>query len=166
VIAVYWSVSVHKILVARFLLKLAAVIVWRALIHDLSKYRWRETKHFAVTNSRMAKTTYGTPDYKALLNEIQAGVHEHYKVNSHHPEHYPTGMDGMGMVDFIEMAFDWVAASRMHHDGNPLASIEKNAVRFGYGEETKRILRKAVMFAEPDRYARHEERLHAEIDKH
>jgi hypothetical protein len=58
----------------------------------------------------------------------------------HHPEHYSNGIQGMSLLDVIEMLCDWKAATMRHADGDLSKSIEINQKRFGYSDELKSIL--------------------------
>lgn len=114
----------------------------RALLHDLSKYRWDEAEGFARTINKLKTTTYGTEEYQALLRQIKPSIDRHYRRNRHHPEWHEDGYEGMTLVDKIEMVADWGAAVRRHADGNLEESITtKNAERFGYDASEVRFLR-------------------------
>lgn len=121
---------------------LYAALAKRAIVHDLSKYSWTEAEGFARTSDRLRSTTYGTPEYAAMLRQIKPSIAHHYTRNSHHPEHHPEGICGMGKADRIEMVADWGAAVRRHADGDLDVSIKKNATRFDYGAGTELELRR------------------------
>lgn len=116
-------------------------LVFRAIVHDLSKYHPDEAAAFARTAGRLRETTYGTEEYRALLREIKPAIERHYARNSHHPEHYDDGIAGMSYEDLIEMVADWGAAVRRHDDGDLDLSIAKNAERFGYNRNLEIALR-------------------------
>ena len=59
----------------------------------------------------------------------------HYEINSHHPEHYEEGIDGMTLFDLVEMFCDWKAASLRHSDGNFISSLEYNKKRFNMDDQ-------------------------------
>jgi hypothetical protein len=74
-------------------------------------------------------------------------LEHHYARNSHHPEHYPDGVNGMDLFDIMEMFIDWKAASergeassmglnaaaKKYHVGPQLLAIMKNtAIRLGW----------------------------------
>jgi len=112
---------------------------YRLFVHDLSKYTWKEARWFVKENWRLRKLTYGSPEYKEVLERIKPGIQAHYKANRHHPEWHEKGLKGMTLIDEIEMICDWAAATRKHNDGNILVSIAKNAERFGYKGDEDRI---------------------------
>lgn len=113
----------------------------RALLHDLSKYRWDEAKAFAQTIDRLRTTTYGSPGYDDLLKAIKPAISLHYSRNRHHPEFHPKGFAEMTRVDRIEMIADWGAAVRRHDDGDLDRSLTTNAGRFLYSASDEAVLR-------------------------
>lgn len=123
----------HKGWVLWYLTRFCSRLMWRGLVHDLSKYRTDEASGFARTIFRLRSSTYGTDEYRALLAEIEPSIKLHYARNSHHPEHHGGQALGMPMLDQIEMIADWSAAVRRHKDGDLARSIEQNAARFRYG---------------------------------
>lgn len=106
--------------------------------HDQSKYSDNE---FDLVEGKPYLQTleYNTPEYKAGLAKVETAVRHHYKANSHHPEHYPDGIYGMTLLDLIEMACDWQAAS-IEHGSTFLTSINRNVERFGLSIEMQEIL--------------------------
>lgn len=127
--------TIHKLWVLWYLVRFSLTLLKRGLVHDLSKYSKFEEPHFRRQLSSLKHTTYGTPEYQALLESIRPALDHHYAHNSHHPQFYPNGIEGMSLLDEIEMLADWRAATRRHADGSIVSSITKNADRFGYNKE-------------------------------
>jgi Family of unknown function (DUF5662) len=76
---------------------------------------------------------------------LKVALDHHYLHNTHHPEHYPNGIDGMSLLDLVEMLIDWKAASERHPGGMNIAgSIEVGSQRFSIGEQLKKILLNTV----------------------
>jgi len=115
-----------------------ANIAKRMASHDQSKYSEEE---FDLVEGKPYLQTleYNTPEYKAGLVRVQTAVEHHYKANSHHPEHFYNGIKGMTLLDLIEMACDWQAAS-IEHDSDFLTSINRNVERFELSIEMQEIL--------------------------
>lgn len=88
--------------------------------------------------------TYGSDEYKAQLEKLKPALSHHYAHNSHHPEHYVTGIDGMNLLDVIEMLVDWKAASERHADGDIMRSIDINSERFKISPQLRSILENTV----------------------
>lgn len=136
----YAATVKHKLWVAWFLLQwcMRNGDWWefgrRALVHDLSKFRWDEASAFATTIFDLRTTEYGTPEYRALLDRIYPSIMAHYARNRHHPEYWIGGFHDMSAHDRIEMVADWAAASKRGVNGDVERSITKNADRFLYGD--------------------------------
>jgi len=108
--------------------------------HDQSKLVSPEKEVFDKFTPKLATSTYGSEEYKGFLAAMKPALDHHYAKNSHHPEHYENGIQGMSLLDLIEMLCDWKAATMRHNDGDLAKSIEINQKRFGYSEELKGIL--------------------------
>lgn len=104
----------------------------RASVHDASKLKEPELSAFAHYGPKLKSSTYGSDEYMKRLDEekFRAGLNHHYTNNTHHPEHYPNGIDGMSLLDILEMMADWKAACERHDDGNLADSFEINRKRF------------------------------------
>ena len=119
----------------------ACELIRRANIHDNSKLESPEKKLFVEFTPKLKNCTYGSEEYQGYLKELKVALDHHYANNSHHPEHYENGVDGMDLFDLIEMFFDWKAAGERHADGNIYKSIDINTVRFKLSEQTASILK-------------------------
>lgn len=87
-------------------------LMHRGNVHDLSKLYNPEKEVFDRMTPKLASLEYGSEEYKQSLKELGVALEHHYRVNSHHPEHYSNGVDGMNLFDVIEMLMDWRAASK------------------------------------------------------
>lgn len=126
--------------VAQLLTEASAELIRRANCHDNSKLIDPEKSVFDEMTPKLASSTYGSDEYKAFLSEMKIALNVHYQNNSHHPEHYQNGVNGMDLFDLMEMFFDWKAAGERHNDGNIFKSIEINTKRFNLSEQSKNIL--------------------------
>lgn len=140
----YFGMVIHKSWVFIYLLTTAIALVWRGLIHDMSKFTAIESKGFAEVVGKLKTLTYGSEEYKFYLKKIQKQLDHHYANNRHHPEFFEEGIKGMSLVDLLEMMMDWRAAVKRHADGDILSSIEKNKERFGYDEFLASVFRNTV----------------------
>lgn len=129
----YWTVTKHKYGVAARLLKLAFHIIWRAIIHDLSKFKFSEARGFTGHLHKLNSSAYGSEKYINNFHEdgIAQAVSLHYDRNRHHPEHFDNGIRAMNLVDLAEMLADWAVASKRAPGGNLLISLNINRGRFG-----------------------------------
>jgi hypothetical protein len=115
-------------------------LIWRASRHDQSKLADPEKAAFDVLTPRLKDLQYGSDEYRACLKEMKPALEHHYGANSHHPEHYPDGIDGMSLLDVMEMLCDWKAASERHATGSIRQSLAHNKERFGISDQLASIL--------------------------
>jgi len=108
-------------------------------LHDRSKLRSPEKKYFDIYTPKLKGLTYGSKEYKDSLAQLQVALKHHYKHNSHHPEHYKNGIDGMDLFDIVELFFDWKSATERHADGNIYKSIKHNKDRFKMSDQLVHI---------------------------
>lgn len=119
-------------------------LLHRGESHDNSKFEEPELTIFAENTPKLATVEYGTPEYAALLEEVKPAIEHHYAKNSHHPEHFPNGIEGMTLIDLMEMLADWEAATARNKNGNIRRSLEVNAERYGISPQLQQILKNTV----------------------
>jgi hypothetical protein len=124
----------------RKLLRMAAVeLLHRGEIHDQSKFSPAEVDVFTEFTPKLRGCTYGSDEYRGFLAAMKPALDHHYANNRHHPEHFAAGLEGMNLIDVLEMFIDWLASGTRHADGNILKSIEIGAKRFGLSPQLVRI---------------------------
>ena len=126
--------------------KAAIELINRAAKHDDSKLGAIEKPYFDVIPFKLKEIAYGSEEYKASLAKLKPALENHYKENSHHPEHYANGINEMNLFDLIEMYFDWVAAGERHTGGSIEKSIEINKDRFKMSEQVVDIFNNTANF--------------------
>ena len=103
----------------------------RAEVHDRSKLQPPEKEAFDELIPKLKELTFGSEEYRATVQQMKPAIDRHYANNSHHPEHYGmAGINGMGLLDLIEMLADWKAAGERHPNGNMEKSLRINKERF------------------------------------
>jgi uncharacterized protein DUF5662 len=112
----------------------------RAELHDQSKLQDPERAMFDEYTPLLRASTYGSEEYQGFLKGMSAALAHHYEKNRHHPEHFQNGVQGMTLIDALEMLCDWKSSTLRHADGDIFKSIEINQKRFGYSDELKRLL--------------------------
>lgn len=141
----------HIKLVGSFLGSFIVFLEHRISSHDQSKLSDLELKGFSKTIHELEELTYGTDEYKTLLQEkLKPILDNHYSENSHHPEHYDEGVRGMNLLDIVEMFFDWWAASYRHADGDIRDSVTRNTERFSLSSDLERIFLNTVTYFEKE----------------
>lgn len=147
------SILHHKFWVSYYCFSFAFRLMYRAIIHDLSKLRPCELKGFVKSIHLLSKSTYGSDEYFAALKDIEGPIHEHYKANRHHPEHFffdeestpesikeEVNLSKMDLIDLVEMYCDWEAAVRKHKDGDLSKSLGTNKKRFKISDDLHQIM--------------------------
>ena len=89
-------------------------LTYRADVHDASKFSEEEMvplQKMQELTDREGQVPYDSAKYKERLKILKPMLDHHYANNSHHPEHYENGVDGMDLLDVVEMFMDWKAAS-------------------------------------------------------
>lgn len=121
-------------------------LIKRANCHDDSKLESPEKELFDEYTPKLKDCTYGSDEYKSYLKSLKVALDHHYVNNSHHPEHYEEGVNGMNLFDILEMFFDWKAAGERHADGNIYKSIEHNKERFQMSNQLADIFENTADF--------------------
>lgn len=127
--------------VNQLLLQFSQNLLTRATIHDDSKLEPTEKMLFDEMTPKLASSVYGSEQYKGMLDQLKVALDHHYKNNSHHPEHYPNGIDDMDLMDIVEMFVDWKAATERHNNGDIYKSFDVNKGRFKMSEQLYNIFK-------------------------
>lgn len=124
----------------------AKKLIDRGMVHDNSKLVEPEKSAFDALTPELKGTTYGSPEYEESLKKLNVTLSHHYANNSHHPQHYPNGVNGMNLIDLVEMFLDWKAASERHSDGNIRRSIIINKERFELSDQLAEIFENTAKY--------------------
>lgn len=160
------STAAHIRRVGELLVECSADLSHRAVVHDASKWSEEEWPFFEESTPKLAGLTYGSDEYKEALRRIKPALVHHNAENRHHPEYHttrcsqcgshesdpcicggpriPGGINGMTLLDLVEMLCDWKAATERHNDGNIARSLDVNRERFGITPQLERILRNTI----------------------
>lgn len=128
------------------ILRVVQELMFRSINQDASKLLPPEKEVYDKYTPLLQNTEYGSERYKQLLAEMSSGVKHHWTTNSHHPEFYPNGIDGMNLLDLLEMFCDWKAASERHATGDLRKSIRINADRFKMTPQLEEIFNNTVTY--------------------
>ena len=129
--------------VQRNLLDIVICLGMRARFHDASKLDPPEKEMYDEFTPKLRALIYGSNEYKRCLKEMGEALKHHYEHNSHHPEHFSNSIDGMSLLDLIEMLADWTAAV-LRHDGDLMESLSINRDRFGMSDQLVQILENTI----------------------
>lgn len=120
----------------------------RALEHDQSKLQPEEIKYFTEFTPKLKAVSYGSNEYYQFLKDLKPALDNHYKNNSHHPEHHSLGVDGMNLLDVLEMLCDWKASTLRTKDGDIRKSLLINKERFGMSDQLVKIMENTLELLE------------------
>lgn len=130
----------HSRRVDELLLQMLSEIQARVTKHDLSKMEPPELDIFNEFTPKLRDSTYGSDEYRGFLDEMGEGLEHHYASNRHHPEHFENGVNGMTLIDLVEMLSDWKAATERHNDGDLTQSLSIQRERFNMSPQLTQIL--------------------------
>lgn len=89
-------------------------IEMRGICHDASKLNDQDERDgYIHMNMELKNVEYGSDKYKEIMDKYNDVIQLHYSNNSHHPEHYSNGINGMSLLDKIEMICDWCAVIKV-----------------------------------------------------
>lgn len=137
------DVMEHKRVVAAYMQQVVDDLYHRATVHDNSKLSSEEATLYEQVVPKLKTLVYGSDEYKETVKELGPALEHHYQENTHHPEHYENGINGMTLIDVIEMLCDWKAVVSKSN-GDIQRSLEINKERFGISDQLFQILKNSV----------------------
>jgi hypothetical protein len=137
------AVITHKHIarVRQLLGEFAIEMIQRGDRHDASKFEPIELEPLQRMQDLIdqeGQAQFGTPQYAertAMLGEM---IVHHRANNSHHPEFYADGIEGMDLFDLVEMFFDWKAASERGE--SPTMNLGAACDKYGISSQMRSIL--------------------------
>lgn len=135
------STQEHVEFVRSLLNKICDKLIERGQTHDSSKLLPPEIDYFVKYTPILASLQYGSKEYAETLENMKPALEHHYANSRHHSEHFPDGINGMNLVDIVEMLCDWYAAAKRNKSGNILKSISVNKERYGMSDDLTNILK-------------------------
>lgn len=102
----------------------------RAKKHDKTKLESPEFEAFVEFTPELKNLVYGSEEYNKILAKIWPTLKHHYENNPHHPDHFEYGINGMTLVDLIEMLADWKSSCLRFKEGDMTKSMRLNTSRF------------------------------------
>jgi len=123
--------------------RFATYLLYRGEEHDKSKLDFPEIEVFEEYAPKLKEVAFNSDEYKDYMKEMKIALDSHYRKNGHHPEHNHNGIDGMNIIDLVEMFADWVAASK-RHGGGLRESLEKCFKRFNVSDQLQKIMLNSI----------------------
>lgn len=107
--------------------------------HDESKFSTIEIDGYVGIAEATKGLTAGSKEYLDALEPYKKVIQRHYLMNDHHPEHFKNGVNGMNLIQVLEMFCDWIAAST-DREMHPMQSIDAQCERFNIDAQLKQII--------------------------
>lgn len=136
----------HIARVRQLLGEFAIEMIKRGDRHDASKFEPVELEPLQRMQDLIDKegpAQFGTDEYKRRTDMLGNMIVHHRANNSHHPEHYPNGVDDMDLFDLVEMFFDWKAASE-RADSDSM-HLERACEKYHVSEQLQSILQNTAL---------------------
>jgi len=125
----------HKRRVSTYLQNVANALVGRAVVHDNSKFSAEEYEPYEQAFPGLQKYAYGTDEFKAELRKIKPAIH---------PEYFKSGIEGMNLIQLVEMTCDWIAASE--RSGTDIhKGLLMNKERFNIDDQLFGVIERTVV---------------------
>jgi hypothetical protein len=142
------DIKAHIRLVWGFIEEIRGELMDRQFAHDQSKLQEPEKSVVDEFTPKLQEAEkvfgYGSPQYKQCVEDMTTARLHHFAANRHHPEHYPNGINGMSLLDIIEMLADWKAATVRNPNGSMARSLEINRGNFNISDQLYEILKNTV----------------------
>lgn len=134
----------HIELVMKLLASAQIELMRRQFTHDRTKLEPPEVDTFTKYTPLLKASTYGSEEYKQMLQEMKPALDHHYSNNRHHPEFNPNRIEDMNLFDLLEMLIDWKCATLRHSNGDINKSLEINKDRFNISPQLLQVLKNTV----------------------
>jgi len=115
-------------------------LVDRQDTHDSSKLKEPEKMYLDKFTPLLKKMAFGSEEYKETKLKMSVALNHHYANNKHHPENFINGINGMNLLDILEMFCDWMAATKRNPNGDIFRSIEIESREKGIDPQLVEIL--------------------------
>lgn len=133
----YTEGHIHN--VQKLLNKFADVLKQKGETHDQSKLEEPEVYGWAAMDLE-PHYEYGSYEYYDKLRRFSEVFNHHYKVNSHHPEHFVNPEYEMTLIDMVEMLCDWFAYKQDVSINEGIKLIKEQCDRFKFSDTIKSLL--------------------------
>lgn len=136
------TIHEHRDRVSFYIDRVIRELMDRSLVHDDSKFGKEEFPVFAKAIHKFKNHPFGSAGYAKAKESILPGTEHHFKMNRHHPEHFPNGINDMNLIDLLEMLCDWKAATLNHKEapGDIHKSIQFGIDKYKISPQLAKVL--------------------------
>ena len=126
------------------LAQVVAELSRRIGLHDASKLLPPEKATYDRVRPLLDAAEYGSDDYHAATKLLGPAFEHHCEVNRHHPEHFDNGVNGMTLIDVVEMLCDWHGAAQRRPNGHVSGGLQHNIEKYGIDPQLASIIQNTV----------------------
>lgn len=136
------TINNHRKRVFDYMSTISKEVMRRGNEHDLSKYEKEEYPVYEQFTAEFAKHPFGSEGYNKIKEAMASAIQHHYQHNRHHPEHFPDGIEGMNLVDLLEMICDWKSATQNHPEtpGDMGKSLQVAIQKYNISPQLAKVL--------------------------
>ena len=137
------TVTNHKFHVIKIIHGLVSELLQRAAVHDDSKLTEPEVSGFSdnIVKFSEVQTCYLSKVYVNISDQSLTTKQIHWAQNAHHPEYHEAGINGMSLLDIIEMVADWIASCpRYVVLAHAVDMIDKQRERFNIDDQLYSVI--------------------------
>jgi hypothetical protein len=143
--AVHFATWQHIHEVQKLLYAMQIELGRRALEHDQSKiFHSDECATYAEYIPKLQRIEYDSDEYRQCIREMESAVRHHQTNNRHHPEAHDGGVNGMNLIDVLEMLCDWKAATLYSENADLGRTLDIQRRRFGLSEQLVAIMTNTI----------------------
>jgi len=118
---------------------IAQELLKRADNHDSSKLQFPEVEWLMEMDAE-PQYPYGSEEYNEKKERWSKFFTHHYANNSHHPEHYEGGINGMDLVDLCEFCIDIISYYDVLRVSQGERTLELQKERFHMSSQLRDVL--------------------------
>lgn len=135
-------IEAHRFRVFQYMNAIAQEVMQRGNNHDSTKLHSPELEIYARNVDEFDKHPFNSEGYNKAKAVIKEATDHHFKHNRHHPEHFPDGIEGMNLVDLLEMVCDWKSATLNHPEqpGDMYNSLKVAVDRYNISPQLALVL--------------------------
>lgn len=135
-------INSHRWRVFQYMNRIAQEVMRRGNEHDQSKLESPELEIYAHNVDEFEKYPFGSEGYNKAKAALKEATDHHFKHNRHHPEHFEDGIEGMNLVDLLEVVCDWKSATLNHPEqpGDMQKSLQVAVERYKISPQLAKIL--------------------------
>jgi len=132
----------HRARVFHLMSRMSQEVMLRGNRHDESKYSKEEFIPYSAVIDKFEQYPYGSKEREAIYESIRPALDHHFQQNRHHPEHFADKIEGMNLIDLLEMLCDWKSATQNNPDklGDLETSIAVATKKYNISPQLARIL--------------------------